>query len=90
MMHYQDLVLKVKSGERPRRLDIRMVVNAILYMVVGGIQWRMLPKEYPNWHSVYYYFQVWRDDGTLLKSLDPCLTVWSTRSVMLLDRTKSS
>lgn len=43
---------------------MRQVINGILYIVVGGIQWRMLPKEYPKWQSVYYYFRIWRDDGT--------------------------
>jgi putative transposase len=43
---------------------MRQVVNAILYVVVGGIQWRMLPKEYPKWQSVYGYFRTWRDDHT--------------------------
>jgi transposase len=32
-----------KPGGRPRELDMRLVLNAILYVVVGGIQWRMLP-----------------------------------------------
>jgi len=41
-----------------------MVVNAILYVVVGGIQWRMLPKEYPKWQSVYSYFRTWKHSGT--------------------------
>lgn len=41
-----------------------MVMNAILYVVVGGIQWRMLPREYPKWQSVYYYFRKFRNDGT--------------------------
>jgi putative transposase len=40
---------------------MRLVVNAILYVVVGGIQWRMLPKEYPKWKSVYHYFRQWRN-----------------------------
>lgn len=53
-----------KVGGRPRSLDMQQVVNAILYVTVGGIQWRMLPKEYPNWKSVYHYFRQWRDDGT--------------------------
>jgi putative transposase len=43
---------------------MRLIINAIFYVVVGGIQWRMLPREYPNWHSVYYYFRQWREDGT--------------------------
>ena len=43
---------------------MRQVLNAILYVVVGGIKWRMLPREYPKWQSVYHYFRQWRDDGT--------------------------
>ena len=43
---------------------MRAVINAILYLVVSGCQWRMLPREYPAWQSVYTYFQQWRDDGT--------------------------
>jgi putative transposase len=43
---------------------MRQVINAILYILVSGIQWRMLPKDYPNWKSVYHYFRQWRDDGT--------------------------
>ena len=53
-----------KTGGRPRSLDMRLVVNALLYIVVGGIQWRMLPKEYPKWQSVYRYFRLWCADGT--------------------------
>lgn len=60
----QPLIPAAKLGGRPRSLDMRMVINAILYIVVGGIQWRMLPKEYPNWKSVYHYFRLWRNDGT--------------------------
>jgi putative transposase len=61
---YQDLIPAAKAGGRPRSLDTRQVINAILYVVVSGIQWRMLPKEYPKWQSVYHYFRQWRDDGT--------------------------
>ena len=42
---------------------MRQVINAILYVTVGGIQWRMLPKEYPKWQSVYSYFRTWRKAG---------------------------
>lgn len=52
-----------KPGGRPRTLDMRQVVNAIYYLVVGGIQWRMLPREYPKWQSVYHYFRTWRKAG---------------------------
>ena len=48
---------------RPRSLDMRLVINGILYVTVGGIQWRMLPKEFPKWQSVYTYFRNWRNNG---------------------------
>ena len=60
----KDLIPTAKAGGRPRSLDMRQVINAILYIVVSGSQWRMLPKDYPKWQSVYHYFRIWRDDGT--------------------------
>jgi len=60
----KDLIPPAKPGGHPRTLDMRSVVNAILYVVVTGCQWRMLPHEYPIWQSVYTYFRQWRDDGT--------------------------
>ena len=53
----RELIPLAKPGGRPRSVDMRMVVNALLYVVVGGIQWRMLPKDYPPWQSVYHYFR---------------------------------
>jgi putative transposase len=44
----QPLIPLAKSGGRPRTLDMRLVINGVLYVTVGGIQWRMLPKEYPK------------------------------------------
>ena len=43
---------------------MRLVVDAILYLTVGGIQWRMLPSDFLPWQSVYTYFRQWRDDGS--------------------------
>ena len=60
----KDLIPAAKTGGRPRSLDMRHVINAMLYIVVSGAQWRMLPKDYPTWKSVYHYFRTWRDDGT--------------------------
>src|ERR671926_1721991 len=58
------LVPSAKPGGRPRTLDMREVINAILYIVVTGCQWRLLPHDYPTWQSVYTYYARWRDDGT--------------------------
>ena len=60
----KDLIPAAKPGGRPRTLPMRSVLNAILYLVVSGCHWRLLPHEYPNWKSVYHYFRAWRQDGT--------------------------
>ena len=52
---------KKKRGRKP--LDRRLVINAILYVVRTGCQWRMLPKDFPKWTSVYTVFWRWRKDG---------------------------
>ncbi len=44
---------------RPRKLDLYDVFCGVLYVLKSGCQWRMLPKGFPRWESVYYYFQVW-------------------------------
>src|SRR5512143_2421899 len=60
----QPLLPPVNPTGRPRKLAMRLIISAILYVVVGGIQWRLLPHEYPPWQNVYYYFRYWRDDAT--------------------------
>jgi putative transposase len=57
----KDLIPSAKPGGRPRTLQMRVVVNAILDLVMSGWKFRMLPREYPAWQSVYTYFQQWRD-----------------------------
>lgn len=60
----KDMIPAAKPGGRPRQLDMRRVVNAILYLLITGAQWRYLPHSYPKWSSVYAYFRQWRKDGT--------------------------
>jgi len=57
------LIPAPKVGGRPRRTDMREVLNAIFYVNKGGIQWRMLPHEFPKWETVYYYYNTWRKAG---------------------------
>lgn len=49
---------------RPRQLSLRQVINAILYILKTGCQWRQLPRDFPSWIAVYYYFDLWRRNGT--------------------------
>src|SRR5262245_7371587 len=57
------LIPPPQPGGRHRTLDMGAVVNAIFYVVDGGIKGRMLPQESPKWPSVYWYCSPWRDSG---------------------------
>ena len=54
-----------KKGGRPRLYEMREIVNAIFYLEKTGCQWRLLPKDFPDWGLVWQYFRRFRDDGTL-------------------------
>lgn len=50
---------------RPRKHELRSVVDALLYVVRGGISWRALPHDFPPWETVYDHFRRWKSNGTL-------------------------
>lgn len=43
--------------------DLRCVINGILYLNKTGCQWRMIPKDFGNWSTIYNYFKRWRQQG---------------------------
>ena len=51
--------------QRKRKHDLRRIVNAILWLLRTGCQWRNLPFEDLPWQSVCYYFHRWKQDGTI-------------------------
>ncbi len=51
------------SGQ-PTKVELREVVNALLYMKQTGCQWRYLPHDLPPRSTVHYYFEKWTNDGT--------------------------
>ena len=53
-----------KPGGRPREVDTREVINALLYITRNGCTWRAMPHEFPPWRTVYDYFQAFIADGT--------------------------
>lgn len=59
----RQLIPPAKSGGRPRTVDMREVVNAILYILMAGCAWSLLPHDFPKWKTVYHYFRQWRIDG---------------------------
>jgi putative transposase len=56
-------LLPQTSGGRPREWPLWLIVNAIMYVTRTGCAWRMLPKEYPPWKTVYGYFWRWTRAG---------------------------
>ena len=63
-----------KKKTKPRKVDLYDIFCAVLYIVKGGIQWRMLPSDFPNWKLVYYYFTVWsQPDAKGISTLDRVL-----------------
>ena len=49
---------QAKHKTKPRKYDLYDIFCAVLYVLRGGIQWRMLPSDYPKWQLVYYYFRI--------------------------------
>lgn len=60
----EPLIPPAKSGGRPRSVEMREVINAILYLDRTGCQWRALPRDFPPWPTVWTSFRTWRADGT--------------------------
>jgi transposase len=67
------------NNKRKRKHELRKILDAIFYLLVTGCQWRNLPKDFPKWQLVYYYFSKWRDEEMFLYIND-----------MLVERTRIS
>ena len=55
---------------RPRKWPPRLVADAVFYLLRTGCAWRMLPREFPPWPTVFAHFRRWRRDGTLRRAHD--------------------
>lgn len=58
------------ASGRPRRADMREVMNALLYLLRTGCSWRHLPHDLPPYRTVFYYFTKWRKCGVWKKIHD--------------------
>lgn len=57
-------LIPVPSTGRPMKWHLIDVINAILYLVRTGCQWRCIPSHFPPWQTVFYHFNHWKKDGT--------------------------
>ena len=61
----EPLIPPARRGGRKRTVDVREVLNGILYVLATGCQWRALPKDLPPRSTVHDYLTLWAWDGTL-------------------------
>ena len=61
----RDLLPGARHLGRPRKTDLREVVNAVLYFLSGAVHWRSLPRDFPPRSTVQGYLYKWRDNGVL-------------------------
>jgi putative transposase len=59
----EPLIPGARPGGRPCIWSRRIILNGIFYVLRSGCQWRLLPREYPPWKTVYHYFRAWRLAG---------------------------
>jgi transposase len=59
------MIPRAQRGGRPRKTDMREVMNAVRYVLRTGCQWRQLPKDFPPRSTVYSYFWEWSRYGVL-------------------------
>jgi putative transposase len=62
--HIEPFVAAPKCRGRQRIHSPREILNAVFYILRSGCPWRLLPREYPPWKTVYHYFRQWRINGT--------------------------
>src|SRR5215213_4134306 len=65
--HIEPFVPAPKPRGRQRSHSPREILNTVFYVLRSGCPWRLLPREYPPWKTVYHYFRQWRINGTFEK-----------------------
>jgi putative transposase len=55
---------KKRGRGRPKVHSPRKILNAVFYLLKSGCPWRLLPRDFPPWKTVYHWFIKWRIDGT--------------------------
>ncbi len=63
--HIEPLIPPAKRGGRKRSVNVREVLNGLMYVLSTGCQWRSIPKDLPPKSTVFHYFDLWNYEGTL-------------------------
>ena len=63
--HVEPLIPPAKRGGNRRHVEVREVVNGLMYILNTGCQWRAIPKDLPPRSTLHDDFDLWSWDGTL-------------------------
>ena len=67
--HIEPLIPPAKRGGRKRSVELREIVNGLMYVLSTGCQWRYVPKDLPPKSTLFDYFDLWNWDGTRARRL---------------------
>ena len=76
--HVEPLIPPARRGGNKRHVDVREVMNGIMYVLSTGCQWRAIPKDLPPRSTLFDYLDLWSYDGTLDRIQTPCM--WNAAS----------
>src|SRR5438309_10668577 len=63
--HVEPLIPPARRGGNKRHVDVREVMNGIMYVLSTGCQWRAIPKDLAPRSTLFHYLDLWRWAGTL-------------------------
>lgn len=72
---FESILMRIepKKAGAPLKWPLKEIINAIMYVVKSGCQWRMVPSEFPPWQTIYYHYNKWCKKG-VLKTINDILT----------------
>lgn len=64
------IIEELQKDNRKRKYSLRSIWNALFYIGRSGCPWRLLPRDFPSWEIVWYYYRTWRNRGLYQRVMD--------------------
>jgi len=65
-----EVIKQIADKQRKIKHEKRLILNAILWLLTTGSQWRNMESSYPPWQTIYYHFRQWKKRGNIEELLD--------------------
>ncbi|QHT65205.1 IS5 family transposase [Rhodocytophaga rosea] len=60
-----EVIKEIIDNQRKIKHEKRVIINALLWLLTTGSQWRNMESKYPPWQTIYYYFRQWKKRGII-------------------------